>query len=173
MRAALLAAVLVGAAGLPAHRHHSRPSGHESGAHHPVAPTVLLDDELKEQVMPKLPAAPATSEQHVHVRPPPVSRRAQLVRLKKFALLKSSARDLEREEKTEEAEEVEREVTIVSEHANCPDAQCPRAKVYNVGYIGKGYNLIYGNPYPKNAGAPFDFTSAARASAEPLCPARY
>ena len=52
-----------------------------------------------------------------------------------------------------EPKEVEREITVFSEHANCPDAQCPRAKVYNVGYIGKAYNIIYGNPYPENAGA--------------------
>ena len=88
--------------------------------------------------------------------------------------------DLERDAKGV----AEKEILVFSEHANCPDAQCPRAKVYNVGYvrratpaaqhpstsltqhpwasltcacgarqIGKGYNIIYGNPYPENAGA--------------------
>ena len=51
-----------------------------------------------------------------------------------------------------EKEVATRTITVESQHANCPDAQCPRAKVYNVGYVAQGYNLVYGNPFPTSGG---------------------
>ena len=50
-------------------------------------------------------------------------------------------------------------VTVKSQSALCPDAQCPRAKVVNLGYIAKGYNLLYGNPHPKGSGVDPGFTN--------------
>lgn len=57
------------------------------------------------------------------------------------------SRQLERRE-----EPVVRKVIMESQHAHCPDDQCPRARVFNVGYVGLGYNLVYGNPWPAQGG---------------------
>ena len=47
--------------------------------------------------------------------------------------------------------------------ATCSDDQCPRGKFLNIGYLEKGYNLIYGNPMPEFAGIDPGFTRAAGA----------
>lgn len=41
---------------------------------------------------------------------------------------------------------------VRTQTASCPDAQCPRAKMENVGYAAKGYNLMFGNPFPTRPG---------------------
>jgi len=50
---------------------------------------------------------------------------------------------------------------VHTQHASCPDAQCPRAKMENIGWSAKGYNLLYGNPMPTRAGVDPGFTTKA------------
>ena len=61
----------------------------------------------------------------------------------------------------EEAEQTEPSVLVRTQTASCPDAQCPRAKMENVGYFAKGYNIYYGNPMTTEAGVDPGFTDHA------------
>jgi hypothetical protein len=50
---------------------------------------------------------------------------------------------------------------IRTQHATCPDAQCPRAKMENVGYSAKGYNLLFADPFTGSPGVDPGFTDHA------------
>jgi len=50
---------------------------------------------------------------------------------------------------------------VMHQTATCPDDQCPKAKFMNIGFLEKGYNLVYGNPMPEFAGIDPGFTRAA------------
>ena len=44
------------------------------------------------------------------------------------------------------------EVFVRTQHAHCPDAQCPKAKMENIGLAAKGYNILFGNPFSTTPG---------------------
>jgi hypothetical protein len=74
---------------------------------------------------------------------------------KKAAAAAAAAARLPLEKKTQKEEEVpehEIEITELKQFAECPEEQCPRARIENIGYLGKGYNALYGYPWPKNGG---------------------
>tara|TARA_B110001452_G_scaffold210384_1_gene180770 strand:+ start:564 stop:1022 length:459 start_codon:yes stop_codon:yes gene_type:complete len=56
-----------------------------------------------------------------------------------------------------------REPSMVVRHqtATCPDAQCPSAKMENIDYFAKGYNVYFGNPMSTKAGVDPGFTEHA------------
>lgn len=52
-------------------------------------------------------------------------------------------------------------ILVRQQRATCPEAQCPRAKMENVGYLAKGYNLLKGNPYSSTPGVDPGFVDRA------------
>tara|TARA_B110001452_G_scaffold139772_1_gene116139 strand:+ start:266 stop:1207 length:942 start_codon:yes stop_codon:yes gene_type:complete len=52
-------------------------------------------------------------------------------------------------------------ILVRNQRAACPDAQCPRAKMENIGYMAKGYNILKGNPYSTIPGVDPGFTDRA------------
>jgi len=52
-------------------------------------------------------------------------------------------------------------ILVRNQKAECPDAQCPRAKMENIGYMAKGYNILKGNPYSTIPGVDPGFTDRA------------
>ena len=51
------------------------------------------------------------------------------------------------------------EMFVRTQHAHCPDAQCPKAKMENIGLAAKGYNLLFGNPFSTTPGIDPGFTA--------------
>ena len=66
--------------------------------------------------------------------------------------------------KDDDHEERTPEVFVRTQHAHCPDAQCPRAKMENIGLASKGYNLLFGNPMTTSPGIDPGFTERGGAA---------